>query len=420
MMSFLYHLGLHIFKAILIIASPFNVRAKKWVYGRKGLFSTIKNQLKHGEKRIWIHAASLGEFEQGRPVIEQLKKQWPGIKIVLTFFSPSGYEIRKNYEYADYVFYLPLDTRYNALRFIELIHPEFVIFVKYEFWRNFLFQLKKKQIPVYLVSAIFRKNQVFFRPWGRWYRQILHTYKHIFVQDQPSVELLKEFGITNTSVSGDTRFDRVYEIASNAVSIPLVEKFTDRYFTIILGSSWKADEEILFGYINGKSPDIRFIIAPHEIHEQNIDRITEHLKKKYLKFSEQAQESVNESDVLIIDNIGLLSSIYRYGKIAYIGGGFGSGIHNILEAATFGLPILFGPNYKKYKEALDLVSSGGAFEVNNATQAGQLLDKLIHDRDFYHKSSKTARDYVEKNRGACNKIVGSLFENHQHVLSEIN
>ncbi len=395
-----------------MIASPFNIRAKKWIAGRKGLFSIIQNQLQPNEKRIWVHVASLGEFEQGRPVIERIKKQWPQLKIVLTFFSPSGYEIRKNYEHADYVFYLPLDTRRNANKFTNLVKPDFAIFVKYEFWHHFLSALKRNQVPVYLISAIFRKQQVFFRPWGRWYRKILGKFAHIFVQDQESQMLLKKFGFLNTTISGDTRFDRVYEIASAAKTFPLIENFTNGHFTVILGSSWKADEEILFDYINKKGGRLKFIIAPHEIHEQNIQRIMANLTISYQRFTSLTPEKTGETDVLIIDTMGMLSSVYQYGKIAYIGGGFGSGIHNVLEAATFGLPVIFGPNYKKYKEALDLVSSGGAFEVNNESEATDTLEKFLTDVAFYEGAGRIAKDYVDKNRGACKTIMEFLDQKH--------
>jgi 3-deoxy-D-manno-octulosonic-acid transferase len=414
-MNFVYHIGLYIFKFLLIIASPFNLRAKKWIAGRKNLFNKISSQLKSNEKRIWIHAASLGEFEQGRPVIEEIKKQWPDLKIVLTFFSPSGYEIRKDYELADYVFYLPLDTRSNANKFIELIKPEFAIFIKYEFWFNFLYSLRKKNIPTYLISAIFRKDQVFFRPWGIWYRKVIGYFEWLFVQNQVSLELLYKFGYKNASISGDTRFDRVHQIGATAKNIPIVEKFKDGQFTIIIGSSWKADEEILFDFINGIQANTKFIIAPHEIHEANIERITNNLKVNYQRFSKADLQNVSMPKVLIIDNIGLLSSIYQYGKIAYIGGGFGSGIHNVLEASTFGQPVLFGPNYKKYQEAVDLIKLGGAFEVNKSGDVKEILNKLIADKAYLEKASAISRKYVEDNRGACKTIMEYLKLKHNDL-----
>lgn len=411
-MNGIYHLGLFLFKVLLIAASPFNEKAKMWISGRKHLFNKIQNQLKNNEKRIWIHAASLGEFEQGRPIIEEIKKEIPQFKIVLTFFSPSGFEIQKNYKYADYVYYLPLDTRRNAKKFVSLINPAFVIFVKYEFWRNHLYVLKEYDIPTYLVSAIFRKDQVFFRPWGKWYRKILDYFSWFFVQNRASEEILQHFGFKNISISGDTRFDRVNQIAQKAKTFPIIEKFVNEHFTIIVGSSWKADEEILFDYINNKARKIKFIIAPHEIHESNIQRIISSLRVKNERYSKANEETLKEADALIIDNIGMLSSIYQYGKIAYIGGGFGSGIHNVLEAATFGLPTLFGPNYKKYQEAVDLIKLGGSFEVKNSGSATELLNKLFQDREFLENSGKICYNYIENKKGACKSIINFLIQKH--------
>jgi len=416
-MDLIYHFGLHIFKILLVVASPFNKKAQMWLQGRKGLYSHIKSQLNENETRIWIHAASLGEFEQGRPIIEALKKQKPEQKIVLTFFSPSGYEIQKNYEFADYVFYLPLDTWRNAKKFVEFIRPEFAIFVKYEFWYNHLNALKKRNIPSYLISAIFRKDQVFFRFYGRWYRKMLYKFDHFFVQNKESKELLKTIDLENVTVSGDTRFDRVYDIATTVKTFPIVEKFCKNQFTIIIGSSWKTDEEILFDFINENSNKIKFIIAPHEIHESNIERIISNLQKDVRRYSSATEKSVEEADILIIDNIGILSSIYQYANIAYIGGGFGSGIHNILEAATFGLPVLFGPNYKKYKEAVDLIKSKGAFLVKDKITATKQLQKLSSNKGYLKKTSEICIDYVKQKKGATDTITEYLNENKKLAAS---
>ena len=407
-MNLLYHFGLYIFRFLLLLAAPFNIRANKWIAGRKGLFRQIGSDLATNEKRIWFHAASLGEFEQGRPIIEEIKIRWPHYKIVLTFFSPSGYEIRKDYEFADYVFYLPLDTKHNAVRFINLVKPELVFFIKYEFWHNFLYTLKRNNIPSFLVSAIFRENQVFFKPWGKWYRNMIGCFSHIFVQNGESQQILNKFGFINTSLSGDTRFDRVSQIAGATKKIPAADLFSRDNFTIIIGSSWKADEEKLFSYINQNPQNIKFIIAPHEIHESNIQRIMASIKLDMVRFSKANDEMLVKAKVLIIDNIGILSSIYQYGRIAFIGGGFGSGIHNVLEASTFGLPVLFGPNYKKYQEAVDLVKSGGAFEVKNANDAGKILAQLVQDKDLLAKASQISRQYVQENKGACKKIIDFL------------
>lgn len=401
------------FKFLLIVVSPLNKKAKLWLQGRKSLFKHIQSKLGKDQQRVWIHAASLGEFEQGRPIIEAIKKQYPEKRIVLTFFSPSGYEIQKNYESADFVFYLPLDTKRNAKKFIELIMPEYVIFIKYEFWRNFLHTLKRKNIPTYLVSAIFRNDQVFFRWYGGWYRNMLGSFNHFFVQNQESKELLTTLGYTHVTISGDTRFDRVSEIAQKAKSFPLVEKFCNHHITLILGSSWKADEEILFDFMNDPENKIKIIIAPHEIHESNIERIISRLTKKVKRYSKASEENIEDADILIVDNIGMLSSIYQYGDIAYIGGGFGSGIHNILEAATFGLPVLFGPNYHKFKEAVDLIELGGAFEVKDKVTVTQQLLKLLSDEKYLEEKSQVCSKYVETQKGATNTVIQYLVKSEE-------
>jgi len=415
-MDLIYLLGLHLFKLLLVVVSPFNKKAQMWVRGRKHIFPELKDKLQKNERRVWIHAASLGEFEQGRPVIESLKKSNPELKIFLTFFSPSGYEIQKNYEYADYVFYLPLDTVKNAKRFVQLVEPEFVIFVKYEFWRNFLNTLKKQNIPIYLISSIFRKEQVFFRPYGKWYRNMLNNFEWFFVQNDESKNLLEKIGYKNITVSGDTRFDRVSEISSRAKSFPLIQKFTQNQFTIILGSSWKADEEILFDFINNKENKIKFIIAPHEIHESNIERIISNIKRQIVRYSKLNAENAENADILIIDNIGILSSVYQYGHVAYIGGGFGSGIHNILEAATFGLPVLFGPNYQKFQEAFDLIKLGGAFEIEGKQSVTEKLLNLFLDTELYKGASRVCREYIEKQRGASETITNYLLHQYTNQL----
>ncbi|MDF1548225.1 MAG: glycosyltransferase N-terminal domain-containing protein [Bacteroidales bacterium] len=400
-----------------MVASPFNTKAKLWLAGRKGIFKNIRAALKENEKRIWIHAASLGEFEQGRPVIEALKKGNAKLKIVLTFFSPSGYEIQKNYEFADYVFYLPIDTAGNAKKFINLIKPDFAVFIKYEFWFNYLNTLKKQNIPTYLISSIFRKDQVFFRSYGNWYRKMLKTFNWFFVQNEESKNLLQNLGYKNITVSGDTRFDRVYQIATNAKTFPLIKKFVQNQFTIVLGSSWKADEEILFDFINSDANKIKYIIAPHEIHETNIQRLAGMLKKKIVRYSKLDGNNAENADILIIDNIGILSSVYQYGHVAYIGGGFGSGIHNILEAATFGLPTLFGPNYKKFQEAIDLIDLGGAFEVNGKANATEILHKMYLDTKYYQSASNICKKYIETKRGACETITNYLLKEVTNELT---
>ncbi|OQY03088.1 MAG: hypothetical protein B6I20_05780 [Bacteroidetes bacterium 4572_117] len=408
-MHFLYTLGLILFRFILIIISPFNTKAKLWIKGRQNILNRISDSLADDEKRIWIHAASLGEFEQGRPIIEKLKQDYPGYKLFLTFFSPSGYEIRKNYEFADYIFYLPNDTSTKAKKFIELVKPQFVLFIKYEYWYNYLMTLKKKNIPTYMVSSIFRKNQIFFKWYGKWYKQMLMSVTHFFVQNQESKELLQKLKYNNVSVTGDTRFDRVFEVYKQATPFPVIEKFKNKRNIIIAGSTWKPDEEILTNYINTKDNSWKYIIAPHEIHERNIKRIEYSLHKKTIRYSQADEKTITEYDVLIIDNVGMLSSLYRYGNIAYIGGGFSTGIHNILEAATFGIPVIFGPDYKNFQEAQSLLKLGGAFSINNQKDFNDITNSLITNKLIKEKGG-ICKTYINKNKGATFKIIDHIFK----------
>ena len=346
-MTILYLVGIRIFHLLVIIVSPFNSKAKLWLKGRKRIFRSLKKGVKQDDKILWFHCASLGEFEQGRPVIELFKKEYPNHKILLTFYSPSGYEIRKNYEYADCVYYLPLDTPVNAKLFLDIVKPEAVFFVKYEFWYFFLREIGKRNIPLYLVSGIFRKNQRFFKSYGIKSKKMLRWFTHFFVQNEESKQLLNSINLKNVSVTGDTRFDRVYKIAQQSKYLPLIKKFAEKSPVIVAGSTWRPDEELIIEYFNYTKNPFKIIIAPHEIHKENILRIIDSIKsdKKVLRYSEAQEDNIENADILIIDSIGILSSVYKYGTIAYIGGGFGKGIHNILEAATFGLPIVFGPNY---------------------------------------------------------------------------
>ncbi|HPF49954.1 MAG TPA: glycosyltransferase N-terminal domain-containing protein [Draconibacterium sp.] len=411
-MSLLYNIGIFLYGIVIGLAAPFNVKAKQFVKGRKHWLTKLQEKVDSGATYIWFHCASLGEFEQGRPVIEEIKKLFPQYKIALTFFSPSGYEIRKNYDGSDLICYLPLDTRKNAKAFIEMIKPEKVFFVKYEFWHNYINELSKRGIPLYIVSAIFRENQLFFKntPAGKWYRKLLFQFKHIFIQNEQSAGLLKSIGLTEFTIAGDTRFDRVAAIANGAKQFHDVKKFTGNKLTIIAGSTWKPDEELLAEFINN-SNDIKFIIAPHEVTPGNINRIHQLLKKKAISYSKSQNLDLGSFDVLIIDSIGILSSLYQYGNLAYIGGGFGVGIHNILEAATFRLPILFGPNYKKFKEAVDLVEKKGAFSVSNFNELNQALNLLISDKTKLKKASEVCQEYVEKNVGSTKLIINKVFNN---------
>jgi 3-deoxy-D-manno-octulosonic-acid transferase len=406
-MVFLYSLGLKFYYFGILLASLFNRKARLWIKGRKGIFDKIKKQVSAENNLFWFHASSLGEFEQGRPLIETLKSKNKSIKILLTFFSPSGYEIRKNYKQADYIFYLPPDTKKNAVKFINLINPSKAFFIKYEFWYHYLNQLKSNNIPVYLVSANFRPNQVFFRWYGGWFRKILNKFTHIFVQNKKSELLLKNIGLYNVTVSGDTRFDRVAEIARQAKEIEIAAEFKQDSPVIIAGSTWDKDQEILVEFINASSLKVKYIIAPHEINESAIQNLVKSINKPVIRYSSVSTVNIKEYQVLIIDNIGMLSSLYRYADIAYIGGGFGVGIHNILEAATFGLPVVFGPNYGKFQEAVDLVESGGAFPINDYRSLKKQFDNLL-DKIETNEAGPISREYVQKNQGATNIILSEI------------
>lgn len=413
-MVYIYNIGIHLYFLLIYISSLFNKKATNWIKGRKDIFIKIKERVEPGQKIVWFHCSSLGEFEQGRPVIETFKTQHPDFKILLTFFSPSGYEIRKNYNKADYIFYLPLDTKKNAIQFIEIIKPQLVFFVKYEFWFHYLHILNTKKIPVYIFSAIFRPNQVFFKWYGKWYKKILFFFNHLFVQDQQSEELLKKYGLKNVTIAGDTRFDRVHTIASQTLVIPELESFKQNKLILIAGSTWPADESLLLNYINNNSSnEIKYIIAPHEIHSEEINRFCSACNKKTIRFSEIKNKSLHDQEVLIIDNIGMLSSLYKYGNIAYIGGGFGKGIHNTLEAATFGLPIIFGPRYKKFKEAIDLIALKASYSISTYKEFEKCINSLITNNKILISSGTQAAEYVKSRIGGT-KII--LFKIDQKKL----
>lgn len=403
-MILLYNLGILVFTAIAYIISPFNSKARLLVRGWQESFKILEGKISPGDKFIWVHCASLGEFEQGRPVIESIKKEMPGMKIMMTFFSPSGYEIRKNYGQADIVCYLPSDRPGNTEKFISLLKPELVIFVKYEFWNNYISAVNNKGIPLLLISAIFRKEQIFFRWYGGFFRKILKKFSHIFVQDQKSDEMLGSIGINNVTVAGDTRFDRVLEIAASAKSIPHIESFRGNEKLFLAGSSWKPDEEIISRYINEFPDRMKWIFAPHEIDRENVDRLIKLFRVKCVKFSEY-NEGGKDARVMIIDNIGMLSSAYRYAYIAAVGGGFGKGIHNILEPACWGIPVLFGPRHEKFREAFDLIALEGAKPYRNYDDFKSALEDLISDEKLYAKSAQSAGKYVKENAGATRKIM---------------
>jgi len=401
----LYNPAIIIFGFAIRLASLFNPKAKLWLAGRQGLFNKLSIEIKSNSKLAWFHCASLGEFEQGRPVIELFKKKHPDYKILLTFFSPSGYENKKNYPIADYIYYLPLDTLQNAIKFIDIVKPDIVYFVKYEYWFNYLSILKKKNIPVYLISAIFRDNQLFFRRYGKMYQQVLHLFKHIFVQNESSKELLKSIGITNTTISGDTRFDRVAEIAKQTKGNAIAEQFSNNSFIIVAGSTWQPDEELLLKYINETKFKIKLILAPHEVHPHNIDRINKLFGDRLIRYSQVNNKISEEIDVLLIDNIGLLSSLYKHATVTYVGGAFKTGLHNILEPAAFGKPILFGPIYDKFREAKDLIKVQAGYSISNFAELKSVLDILLSNKDDLETSSIQSADYITSNCGATALIL---------------
>ena len=369
---------------------------------------------------LWVHCASVGEFEQARPVIERYRERNPSDKIVVTFFSPSGYELRKNYPLADKVFYLPMDTASNARRFIDAVKPTAAIFIKYEFWRNYLKILKQKEVPVYLVSGIFRTDQRFFKWWGGSFRRVLTAFTHFFVQDENSQELLNSIGFSNVSVSGDTRFDRVYKIAAESIEVEIVKDFAadGEVPVIIVGSSWLADEDIISEYYS-KLPAAKLIIVPHEIGAKHLERLSDLFgKERCLRYTDivsgttkraaEIQDSRAVQGLLIIDTVGILSSIYKYGSIAYIGGGFGAGIHNVLEAAVYGVPVIFGPKYQKFKEARELIALGGAFSISNGEEYRSVMERLLSDEQFRKECGAICKKYVEDNLGATAKILEQI------------
>lgn len=407
-MTFLYNLIIHLYTLLLRLAALWNPKAKLWVAGRRYIFDKLQKTIKHDRPLAWFHCASLGEFEQGRPVIEAYKKQFPTHRILVTFFSPSGYEVRKNYTSADYIFYLPADTTRNARRFVALVKPHIAFFVKYEYWFNYLRQLHKAGVPVVGVSSIFRPGQRFFRWYGRWQLAALKRFDHFFVQDQQSADLLAKAGITQASVSGDTRFDRVAEVARQKRSFPLVEQFAAGHQVFIAGSTWPPDEAMVRLLIEKNIPNLKFIIAPHEVHEARIQRLVESLPHETVRFSQASDQNLAEARVLVIDNIGILSHLYQYADVANIGGGFGVGIHNILEAATFELPVLFGPNYHKFREAVELIAQGGAFSFGNEQEFLAAALPLLTDGSRRKAAAHIARQYVESRQGATRLTLGRL------------
>ncbi len=408
----MYSLIIHLYAFFIELISPFHKKARLMRLGQWKTNGILREKIDRNAKYIWFHASSLGEFEQGRPLIEKIKAEHPEYKILLTFFSPSGYEVRKNYGGADVVCYLPFDTPYRVKKFLDLSKPVMAIFIKYEFWDNYLSELKRRNIPVYIVSAIFRKEQLFFKWYGGMYRKVLSYFTHIFVQDDASRELLSKYGVTNVSVFGDTRFDRVQDVYKNTKQVPMVDLFvnnnrSDNQLTMVAGSSWQQDEEVYLNYFN-EHPELKLIIAPHEIHKDHLMHIESMLKRPSIRLSEATEKDIKGKSCLIVDSFGLLSSIYRYGDLAYIGGGFGAGIHNVLEAAVYGIPVIFGPKYQKFKEARDLLQVGGAFSITDEKTFESKMEELSTYRDLLEAAGAAAGDFVKSNIGATNRIISSI------------
>ena len=403
----IYNLIIALYDLLVHLASPFRRKPRKMMKGHWVVYELLRQQLEPDARYIWFHAASLGEFEQGRPLIEKIRARFPEYRILLTFFSPSGYEVRKNYRGADIVCYLPFDKPRNVKKFLDLVNPCMAFFIKYEFWKNYLDELHRRRIPVYSVSSIFRKGQIFFKWYGGTYRNVLRNFDYLFVQNELSKRFLAKIGIHRTMVVGDTRFDRVLQIRDEAKELPLVELFKNNTMTFVAGSSWQPDEDLFIEYFN-QHPEVKLIIAPHVIDENHLVEIIAKLKRPYVRYTRADEQNVRKADCLIIDCFGLLSSIYRYGEIAYIGGGFGVGIHNTLEAAVYGIPVIFGPKYQKFQEAVQLIEQKGAYSIKNYVELQVLLDRLLTDEHFLRETGINAGSYVTDHAGATDKILSII------------
>ena len=414
----MYSIGIYLYALIVRLVAAFGHRkARAMVRGQHDTWRILREKINPNERYIWFHAASLGEFEQGLPLIERLRREHPSRKILLTFFSPSGYEVRKDYKGADVVCYLPFDSPTAARRFIKLARPEMAFFIKYEFWRNYIDVLFKKSIPIYSVSSIFRPGQIFFRWYGRKYARCLRRITHFFVQNERSVELLRSIGVTdNVTIVGDTRFDRVIDIRNIAKSLPIVEQFAQAQdgapqpFVLVAGSSWQPDEDILLDYVN-RHPEIRLVIAPHVVNDTHIQEIEQKLTTPALRYSKATLQNVQNYRVLIIDGYGLLSSIYRYATVAYVGGGFGVGIHNVPEAAVYGIPVIIGPNHQRFAEAVALMENGGCKSIENAEDFSAIMDDFLENPSHITAAGSAAGHYINQNAGATPVI-------YQHVFAQ--
>jgi 3-deoxy-D-manno-octulosonic-acid transferase len=407
MLLFFYQISIHIYFLAVKIASFFNPKAKQWTIGRKGIFDELKKNIVPKEKIFWFHCASLGEFEQGKPIIDALKRTDAANKILITFFSPSGYELRKNYENADYVFYLPLDTPKNAKQFIKIVKPHQAFFIKYEFWYNYLFELHQNKIPTYLISGVFRKDQPFFKWYGTLHIKMLTYFKHFFVQNSTSEKLLNELGFDNTTVTGDTRIDRVFENSLNPAPVSLIKSFKNNKKIIVVGSSWQKEEEIIAEYILSSKKDYKYIIAPHDISKSHIKNIEKLLSTDYIKYSEANSKNVTKTKILLIDNIGILSNIYQYTDIAFIGGGFTGALHNVLEPASFGNVLLFGPKHNKFHEAEELIQQRAAYEIKDADDLLAVINHLELEGQLT-KNQHAASNYIKNGKGATQLILKKI------------
>lgn len=408
-MLFFYNIVVQITGSLLKLIALFSSKINLFVDGRKNVFATLEQKIKASDKTIWFHAASLGEYEQGLPVIEKMKTQYPSYKIVITFFSPSGYEVRKNNTVADATVYLPLDTKSNAREFVKIVHPEMAFFIKYEYWLNYLNELKSQKTPTYLISGIFRKDQMFFKWYGGFYRKALDSFAYFFVQNEASKKLLLQLGKSNVAVSGDTRFDRVAAILEKDNSLEYISRFKNNTLTIVVGSSWPKDETLLVDFINKNEFNVKFIIAPHNIKDNQIEQLKNGITKKTVLFSEMEGKNLADFDVFIIDTIGILTKIYSYADIAYVGGGFGNpGVHNLLEPATFGVPIVIGPNYSHFAEATALVNMGGCVSVLTKKELNDTFKDLILNDAIRSEKGHICSTFVLMNKGATNIIMKTL------------
>jgi len=406
-MSFLYNFSIAAYTLLIRVAALFNAKARLWVEGRRGWKKDLANAFGSNDKIAWFHAASLGEFEQGRPVIEALRKSHPEYKILLSFFSPSGYTQKKDYTFADKVIYLPADCPGNAKYFIKMVNPNIAVFIKYEFWFNYMTELSKKKIPTVFLSVLFRKDQIFFRRYGGWFRKKIKSADHFFVQDEASAQMIKAIGIDQYTISGDTRFDRVADILKTPAENKEIERFCDGHKVLLAGSTWLPDEKVLSGLL-ARFPDLKFIIAPHEVKEERIKELINILNIPVARYTKDKPVTWNEKQILIIDTIGVLSSIYRYADIAYIGGAFGAGLHNIQEPAVHGMPVIFGPKYQRFREAIDLVHSGGAFAISTENELISVVGDLLSDDAQYQSACNISRQYMLDNIGATEKIMAGI------------